>query len=209
YEDKGDSKSFIFGISMQNHATYKTEYEGDISIKNLGYDEAEEYLSLLYQTDKSTEKLIEYFEKVDDDVMIVFFGDHQPMIDGDFYTEILGEDFYTLEGENQMKVYEVPYFIWTNYDSDYAVPEKASINYLANIMLDAAGIKKDAWFTYTGDIFEDYPVITDNFILAGDSYMAKDEVIDRLKEVEPSDTDNTLYELKKYQVYSYLRAVKD
>ena len=41
------------------------------------YTDANQYLSLLNESDKALENLITYFKGVDDPVEIVFFGDHQ------------------------------------------------------------------------------------------------------------------------------------
>ena len=44
----------------------------------INYPDVNQYLSLIHESDSALEYLISYFEKVDDPVEIVFFGDHQP-----------------------------------------------------------------------------------------------------------------------------------
>ena len=41
---------------------------------------AEQYLTLVRETDQAFEKLIRYFEKQEEPVLIVMFGDHQPSV---------------------------------------------------------------------------------------------------------------------------------
>lgn len=81
YEREKDSRLFLFGVTMQNHGSY--DYDGDNYVKHISlvessgsFPETEQYLSLIHETDKAVEYLITYFENVDEDVAVVFFGDH-------------------------------------------------------------------------------------------------------------------------------------
>lgn len=121
YENHKDSPLFLFGVSMQNHGSYTYDggnYEQTISL--VGYDDeypdVEQYLSLIHETDRAVEYLLSYFEQVDEEVVIAFFGDHQPRIDENFYDQLNGTDTSTLDG--QQKRYLVPFFVWANYDID-------------------------------------------------------------------------------------------
>ena len=86
----------------------------------------------------------------EEQTMIVFFGDHQPMIDKQFYSDILGEDITELSSVQNTRTYRIPYFIWANYDAEIEVPKEASINFLPGILIDAANITSKEWFTFTG-----------------------------------------------------------
>ncbi len=101
YEAQKSEPLFIFGVTMQNHGGYT--YEGEnytASVSLTEYDEfpeVEQYLSLLHETDKTVEYLISYFENVEDDVVIVFFGDHQPSIKEEFYDALGAASTDTLD----------------------------------------------------------------------------------------------------------------
>ena len=195
---------------MQNHATYLYGYEGEVQLtgKYRGkYPDVDEYLSLLKLTDKDTKALIEYFSAVPDDTMIVFFGDHQPMIDKDFYSKLLGQDFSSVTVPENSKLYKIPYFGWTNYDADIEVPEEASINYLPNIILNAAGVAKNDWFNFTDEMFTDYPIVTENFIEVNEKLVEMDQVHERLDEVKSDSYGHPYYRLKKFQLGVYVRAL--
>lgn len=207
YNNKSEQPLFCFGISMQNHATYLTDYEGDITLTDMEYEDVEEYLSLIKVTDQATEQLIEYFSNVDEDTMIVFFGDHQPMVEKDFYTELVGVDYYDFTLEESINTYKIPYFIWTNYEATYEVPEETSINYLPNVMLNAAGLEKDAWFTFTDAVRAVFPVITDNFTIMEGEFIEQDKVEEMLNEINSPDDTHNLNLLKEYQVWAYKQAL--
>ena len=203
--EASEEPQFIFGISMQNHATYLDGYKGEISVKGMDYPNADEYLSLIYESDKALEKLINYYKNQEKETIIVFFGDHQPLIDTDFYSEVIGKDYFNLSLDEQALTYQVPYFIWSNYKNDYRVPEKISINYLPAVTLDTAGIPKDKWFSFVSEAQERFPIITDHFIEVNGELKEKDAVKKQLKKItSPKDLEWNL--LKKYQVWAYDKA---
>ena len=102
------------------------------------YPDVEQYLSLLRETDKAVEYLLTYFSKIEDDVVIVFFGDHQPSLGDSFYREIEGSSADSLDA--QQNRYKVPFFIWANYDMEETYVECTSLNYLSSYVYQAAGI---------------------------------------------------------------------
>lgn len=134
---------FLFGVTMQNHGGYTYEgpnYEATISLEGYSWDypEAEQYLSLIHETDKAVEYLIGYYAAIDRDVVIVFYGDHMPKVENAFYEELNGGSFDTLD--EQMQKQMVPFFVWANYDIEEKVVPCSSINYLSTYVLEAAGI---------------------------------------------------------------------
>lgn len=66
-------------------------------------------------SDDALENMLEYFEKVDEPVLIAFFGDHQPHLPDYFYKNIMGELPDELSQKDAMKRYQVPFMIWANY----------------------------------------------------------------------------------------------
>ena len=158
YEEKTENSEdpvFIFGVTMQNHGGY--DYEGDnfsreieLSGYSKKYPDAEQYLSLIHDTDKAVEWLIRYYEQCERDAVIVFFGDHLPNLDHRFYEEIHGGPFETLE-EQQLE-YTVPFFIWTNYDSVERETGLISLNYLSEYMYKDAELTLPAYIRFLQDV---------------------------------------------------------
>ncbi|MBR6676682.1 MAG: LTA synthase family protein [Clostridia bacterium] len=119
YENKEEGQPlFNFTITMQNHSGYGTigfEHEVQIEGKN-NYTGIREYLSSIRRSDAAFQRLVEYFQNVDEETVIVFFGDHQPSLSNiaaKFYG--VGDDDPTLK---QLSKYVVPYVFWANYDID-------------------------------------------------------------------------------------------
>lgn len=144
YEAKEpDEKLFIMSITMQNHGGYTDEYPNfteNIRMTNGYYSDVNQYLSLVNKSDQALEKLITYFSAVDQKVEIVFFGDHQPSLNGSFYSQMNGRGLSGLTIDELENLFTVPFFIWTNYESETKEDVQTSLNYLSTMVLERAGL---------------------------------------------------------------------
>ena len=147
YEEKEAGEPlFIFNVTMQNHSAYSVPWTGlDRTVWLTGdmegrYSTVDQYLSLLRESDNALEYLIDYFSQVEEPTMILLFGDHQPQVATNFYTEVLGGDFEKVDIAAAQRRQEVPFLLWANYD----IPEEAgvttSLNYLAALLMETAGL---------------------------------------------------------------------
>lgn len=163
YESRAANEDlFIMSISMQNHGGYTEKYDNfDEQVRALGinYPDVNQYLSLIHESDASLEYLISYFENVDDPVEIVFFGDHQPSLSQSFYPYLNGKGLSGLTEDELEALYTVPFFIWTNYESEEAEVEITSLDFLSTIALERAGIELPAYNQFLSDMMEVVPAI--------------------------------------------------
>lgn len=156
YEEKNLRKNgFFFGVTMQNHSPYDfadIAFSCPVNINGLvrEYPDAEQYLSLLNESDKAFEALITYFKSVDRDVVIAVFGDHMPQLSTAFYEELHGGAFDTLE--EQMLQYTVPFFVWANFDIEERDAGLTSLNFLANYVYEAARLPLPAYNAFLKDV---------------------------------------------------------
>lgn len=162
YENnKGNEPLFMFNVTMQNHGPYNLSgYESDIKLtKNIvGKHDIEQYLSILKETDKAVQKLIEYFELVDDPTIILIFGDHQPNLNEDLYHKIFNAD--ALMPEQEYKKYYTPCIMYSNYEASMPEEDEISANFLAARLLDVAGIPKNAWFAKNAKYHDAFKVFS-------------------------------------------------
>ena len=168
YAEKEDGeKLFTFCVTIQNHGGYdeSTWKNGFTPSIHFNYEEdmprAETFFTLINESDRALEKLITYFEDVDEPTMIVMFGDHQPWIEEDFYRNIL--DATRAEGKPIDPPYEeyyyfTQYMIWTNYEQE-AIRKDISTNYLGALIMDKAKVKMSPYERFVLDMMEDYPVL--------------------------------------------------
>lgn len=124
-----------------------------------GLDQAAAYLTLMKYTDEALEKLITYFEEVEEPTMIVMFGDHQPALSDGTYDVLYGMDENEVEEEEREKRYITPFFIWNNYGLQEDYIEQMSANYLSFYVFQQAGFQPTAYQNLLMDLYQDYPVI--------------------------------------------------
>ena len=162
-------KNFSFIVTMQNHLPYNEVDPDGIQFLDDNNDVIS-YLQSEYLADKALKNLIEYLSDYKEDVIVLFFGDHQPNLNqGDLYS-LTGN--YAENSASQV----VPFFIWANYDIDKKDNIETSANYLESLLLDAAKMPKDSYTKYVENLREELPVITNHYYIGddGDSYEIND-----------------------------------
>ena len=121
---------------------------------------ANQYLSLVYESDKAFEALIKYFEAQEEPTVICMFGDHQPTIENEFIEETLGaSSVHNLTVEQTQKRYVTPFYIWANYDIEEKEIDKLSVNYLSSYLMDTIGMELPVYNQYLLKLSETLPVI--------------------------------------------------
>lgn len=164
YEQDPDTPLFLFNVTMQNHSSYSDAFDNftpTIEVEGSDSFALNQYLSLLKESDRSLERLITYFEQVDDPTIIVFFGDHQPTdsVVSPIY-KLNGRSVYSLTEEELRLRYQVPYIIHANFDIEEAQNVPMSTNYLGVKTLEAAGLKLNDYQQFLLAQYETYPSIS-------------------------------------------------
>lgn len=204
YESKKANEDlFIMSISMQNHGGYTEKYDNfseQARILGMNYPDVNQYLSLVHESDKALEYLISYFESVDEPVEIIFFGDHQPSLSSSFYPYLNGKGLSGLTLDELEKLYTVPFFIWTNYDSKEEEEEITSLNYLSTMALERAGIALPAYNQFLADMREVIPAVNSR------GYYSK--TTGEFEHIEDAVGDEAKW-LKNYQILQYNNMFED
>lgn len=181
FESRGVNENlFIMSISMQNHGGYTTSYENfEENYYKIGrsYTDANQYFSLIRESDDALQELITYFSQVEEPVEIVFFGDHQPSLTNKFYKLLNGKGLSGLTLQELQDLYTVPFFIWTNYDTQEEQIEMTSLNFLSTMALERAGIDLPAYNQFIADFMDVVPAINARgyYSVEQDKYLHLDE----------------------------------
>lgn len=152
---KNGNSLFAFNVTMQNHGgyapsstlqeeIYRIDENGD---KGNSAPELNTYLSLVHESDKALQELIEYCQQQDEPIVIVMFGDHQPNV-----AQVLNDEHIT-----QRNV--TPFLIWANYDIPEAEIDMLSVNYLGSYLLQTIGMELPAYHQYLLELSKTLPVI--------------------------------------------------
>lgn len=159
---KVNENLFIMSISMQNHGGYAESYDNfEENYYKIGrsYTDANQYFSLVRESDDALRDFINYFTLVDEPVEIIFFGDHQPSLNRNFYEILNGKGLSGLTTKELQALYTVPFFIWTNYDTPEETVEITSLNFLSTLALERAGIDLPPYNQFMADLMEVVPAI--------------------------------------------------
>jgi len=203
YEERDPSVPyFMFNVTMQNHGGYTTSQDilkSQVKLTTTKgvYPKTEQYLTLLRESDKALEELINYFKKCKEPTIICMFGDHQPNIEEEFYEEIMGtENLDDLSIEYRQKRYTTPFLIWANYDIEEEYIDKLSVNYLSTYLLKVANARTTAYNEYLYNLSKEIPVINNlGYVGSNGVYYENGE------KSEYSDL------LKKYSIIQYNNAI--
>lgn len=193
---KGD-KMFIMSITMQNHGGYNDKYDNfteNIRMTNGYYPDVNQYLSLVNTSDAALQNLIHYFSNVDEKVEIVFFGDHQPSLNNNFYASLNGSGLSGLTLKQLEDLFTVPFFIWTNYETETTTDVHTSLNYLSTMVLDKAGIELPPYERFLLDMQKDIPAMN-----ARGYYSAKDGCFKHYQDADGEEAEMLNY----YQILQY------
>ena len=166
YEEKEPGEPlFLFNVTMQNHSAYNVPWTGlERTVWLTGdlqgrYSTVDQYLSLLRQSDRALEYLIDYFSQVAEPTLILLFGDHQPQVATNFYTEMLGGTFEDVDVSTAQQRQEVPFLLWANYD----IPEEegvvTSLNYLSTLLMEAAELPLTGYQTFLSSLRQEVPAL--------------------------------------------------
>lgn len=210
YENKEEGKPFFcFEVTMQNHSGYTEVFENftpDIRVEGAESKSLEQYLSLLKETDSAVEDLLDYFAAQEEETIVVFFGDHQP-------ADTVAEPIWNLQGktgseltdaENALR-YEVPFFIWANYDIEEQTGIEISANYLSTLLLEKAGLPMPAYQTYLAELRGEVPILTSRYMVTSDGYAGVPDgyeaYLEELENVSEVEQRNLMSQYRQLQYY--------
>lgn len=164
FEEKEDAPLFLFNVTIQNHGSYRLGTGGIsewISVQGMNqkYSEAGEYLSVLRISDQALKDFMQYFEQVEEPTIILFFGDHQPAVEEEFVEELLGKPINQFNLAELQKRYQVPFFLWANYDIAERDCGNLSMNYLSTLLLQTAGLQLPQYNQYLAALQQQVPMI--------------------------------------------------
>lgn len=161
---KDDEKIFNFTLTMQNHSGYEEDFEANITLEegDVYYPKLEQYLTIIRESDRALESLINYFKDYDEPTIILMFGDHQPYVEDEFYDYLMSKCTEENVLAKQEKKYITPFVLWANYDIEEKYIEDISANYLSTLLLETAGLEMPSYQIYLKELYKTLPVITGN-----------------------------------------------
>ena len=199
---KDQGSQFIFEVTMQNHGGYSKETPDfniyltlpEVANKTTSVVATEKYLTLINQTDRALQELVEYFEQQSEPTIIVMFGDHQP---SDYITNTIQRICSVTSDDTLTSLeqgYRVPFLMWSNYGLEHQYYDGISVNYLSTILMQNANIKKTGYQEFLSNLMQSFPIINANVYQDADG-------------VFHSWDENQEEQLENYQILQYNQLV--
>lgn len=124
--DQSEEPLFLFGISMESHQPYESKFKSDELTVSANCDLDDEltniltqYAQCLYDADRSLGRLADYVDSLEEDTILVVFGDHAPSLGSDKavyrQTGFISEEGLT--EDDTERILKTPFFIMTNFES--------------------------------------------------------------------------------------------
>lgn len=160
---------FSFVVTMQNHGPYGNvrfkQEDFDIAIKDKLSDSSRyllaNYTQGIHLSDRALGRLVEHLKTLDEPTVLMFFGDHLPMLGEDYqvYREV---DYVGKEStemlQKDMRIMAVPYVIWRNYDDTSTSLPIMNLSYIPSILLREAGVEMPDYMKVLYMLREDMPL---------------------------------------------------
>ena len=202
WTDETSGPTFLFNVTMQNHSGYAQGWNNlDRSVEVVGPGGASsitaQYFSLVKESDNAIRELIEHYSACDERTMIVFFGDHQPPLGNDFYEAVYGKNLDDRTPEEVLQEYQVPFFIWANYDIPEAEGVTISSNFLGTLTAYLAGLELTDYQKLHWELLSRLPVATTVGFMTADGAVTD-------QEADLPEETRSLYEDYRILAYNHL-----
>jgi len=181
--DKAEKPLFMFAVTLQNHGPYEPGRYGGEEISVEGSMDAWTRGSIatfaqgMKDSDKSLARLLEWAEKRDRPTVIAYWGDHLPPL-GPAYvsTGFLPDNVAPRSGPvaEMKRVRETPLVIWSNRKGQAKDVGTVSPAYLPLLVLRHAGIDHPFYTGILGRLFDTYPIIDRQMLVAADGKAVQD-----------------------------------
>lgn len=166
---------FLFGISMENHATYWGKYpegsEYPVQVTGGGLDEAllgnmESLCKGLKGADDALGKLYDYVQQRERPTVVLWFGDHLPAV-GYRYEPFVSQWGISVEGtskwseKQKLQMLTTPFVVFSNYDTGVEFPgdgQPTSPSFIMNQLCDYMDAPSTPYRNMLREFWQDCPV---------------------------------------------------
>ncbi|MCZ8522296.1 LTA synthase family protein [Paenibacillus caseinilyticus] len=166
--EANEEPTFIYAVTMQNHGPYDDNRYGDagISIEGSLSGDARNVLQTyahgVRDADRSLQLLIDSFRKSKEPTVIVFYGDHLPMMGYDYDVYVQSDFIHTGRAdqwslEEQKRMHSVPFVVWSNTDLPKEEVPVLSNSFLSAYMLERLGLPMPAAWAFNAELSKKTP----------------------------------------------------
>ncbi len=169
--EQSEEPVFVYAVTMQNHGPYLDQRYGEPRIRAEGpvTEDArtiiETFAHGVSDADASLRTLVEHYAESEEPTVIVFFGDHLPMLGYDY--DVFRQTGYIRSNkpaewslEEQRSMYSVPYVLWSNYELPRDEAPVISTSFLGAYLLNRIGFDPPPQFAFATELYRSLPVVS-------------------------------------------------
>lgn len=162
---ESDKPLFLFGITMQNHGGYwgyNLNADTQVPFTAEGYDQStvesmNDYFAGLHSSDAALGNLISYFADMDEEVIIIYFGDHMSDAGTKVEKMLEKQSWYNPSTfEYDLRSHTVPYLIWSNRGLEPAQLDIMDIGQLLPTALALSGSDMPYFWHFLMDLKDSF-----------------------------------------------------
>lgn len=204
-KDKGTPKFLVYATA-ENHMPCSSDkfkhYDIDVVDSKLDKENTtliKCYAQGVYDADKALGELYNSIQDLDENTIVIFYGDHLPFITNDKgdNSYLLSKYFNTKNTDlNDLRKYTTKGVIFSNYIDEFDKSIKyINLNYLTSYVYSHLDIKGNEYFKYVDDVRKTVPVFSK-------TYVYDENNIIKFKDLD-KNINNKLKEFRKVQYYSF------
>ncbi len=191
---KGNQKKFVMIETMQAHMPYqKYNYSNyDLKIKKTNLSQINQdvmlsYAQGIYDADKMLGKVYDYIEKQDEKYILLFFGDHLPLLKNSDYELVYDslDYFHTKDAlQNTFRKYNTEALVLSNFDFEVDFPNYLGYDMLLNTVIHQLDIDTHPYFSYTYETSKKLPVHNRYILIDQDGKLRNDFSVQEKKIIQ-------------------------
>ncbi len=168
---------FFFGVSMEAHGPYEPGRYPDAGLSVDGpLDEVAKASLLSYaeaarHADRELGALVDYFSRVERPVVLVFFGDHLPMLPEVLaQTGVLASPLALESASNATRsfLHRVPLVMWRNTGAPVGPLGGLSTAFLGPRLLELTGTPGTTYTDFVGRVGREHPIVIPGLVADAD-----------------------------------------
>ncbi len=200
---KNNKRNFCMVETMESHLRYKKDkfdnYDIKVAKSNLSTSDTDVLLSYaqgIYDADLMLNKVYNYINSIDEETIIVFFGDHLPLLQDDDFNDISENlKYFNTDSDliNTYRKYNTEALILSNYELDLDIPEYLGYDLLLTYLINHFDIELAPYYRWLYST--SYVLPTYNRFVAVDSN-GKINYTSKL-----AGTEAKMYDLRNQMIY--------
>lgn len=180
---------FLFAVTMEGHGPYAANRypETTITIEGPLTDEArvmlEGYVEGLRHADRELQRLTEYFEDRPEPTVIVFFGDHLPLLTPVYEQTGVIQPGKAWAEKERAAMHRIPLLIWQNRPAERLDLGVISASLVGPRLLELTGVPLTPYMRFLSNVGNEMPVLMRGLVADGEGRFHPD-VPEPLRELE-------------------------